>query len=98
MGDATIDPKAIEDMRKENECLAKISEEKDVWIETLQKSAPFYWNFNNNSATKIFPPTLKKRMKFHPRNPKMANHLLHAILLNVQHLILWSASPILKEG
>ena len=39
MGDATIDPKVIQDMCKEIERLAKISEEKDAKIKILQKSA-----------------------------------------------------------
>ena len=96
MGDSTIDPKVIKDMCREIEHLAKISAEKDARIETLKKSAKFYLNYYNRTHNKDL--SIDTTEKEEVSSPKMANHLLHAILPNVQHRILRSTSPTLKEG
>ena len=98
MGDSTIDSKVIKDMRKEIERLKKINEEKDARIETLQKSAVLYLNYYNQTRNKDLSIDTIEEEEVSSPNPKMANHLLHTTLPNVQHLILRSTSSTLKEG
>lgn len=97
MSDATFGPQSIEEIRKEIECLAKISEEKDAQIEALRKSTQHYMDYFNQTLNRTCPLPLMKKMKFHPRDLKVVSHPSHAAT-NVPLLISRLTSPTLKEG